>query len=75
MNKTIGIGMLISGLFFALCGMLTITHAGTSGMAAVSVDTALFVGGGLALLVAGLLLVNNVHLSPPGSLMVRRGEK
>lgn len=75
MNRTVGIAMLISGLFFGLCGVLCFTGADASPLpAAVKVDTALFCGGGLALFVVGLLLLNDVRMAPPGSLMVRRGQ-
>ena len=67
--------MLISGLFFGLCGVLCFTGIDMSQLsAAVEVDTALFLGGGLTLVVVGLLLMNDVHVAAPGSLMVRRGE-
>lgn len=66
--------MLISGIFFGLCGVLSLTGADTyqfHGM--VSLDSALFLGGAITLFVVGILLMQDVHLAPPGSLMVRRG--
>ncbi len=74
MNRTVGIVMMITGIFFGICGILSFTGADTSQLAAgLSVDTALFLGGGITLFVVGILLLNDVHVSPPGSLMVRRG--
>ena len=67
--------MVIAGIFFGICGILCFTGAVTSHLAAgVSVGTALFLGGGITLLVVGILLLNDVHVAPPGSLMVRRGQ-
>ena len=67
--------MVIAGIFFGICGVLSFTGADVSHLSSVvSVDTALFLGGGLTLFVVGILLMNDVHVSPPGSLMVRRGE-
>ncbi|MGB3527424.1 MAG: hypothetical protein WBB32_15830 [Flavobacteriales bacterium] len=73
MNRTIGIASLISGIFFGLCGLL---HLGSAHLAELSdvfdLNTVLFLGGGFALFVGGILLLQDVQVSPPGSLMVRR---
>ncbi len=75
MNRTVGMVMIIAGIFFGICGVLSFTSVDTSHLSAgVSVDTALFLGGGFTLFVVGILLMNDVHVSPPGSLMVRRGQ-
>lgn len=66
--------MLVSGILFMLSGLLNIAESGSSAWAAVcSLNAVLFLGGGFSLLVVGMLLMNDVHVAPPGSLMVRRG--
>ena len=65
-----GIVMLVSGIFFGLCGLLHLAQSSD----AFDVNTVLFFGGGFTLFVVGILLMQDVHVAPPGSLMVRRGE-
>lgn len=73
MNKTIGIAALISGIFFGLCGLLHLIGVhGSAGADALDMNTVLFLGGGITLFVGGILLLLDVHLAAPGSLMVRR---
>ena len=75
MNRTMGMVMLISGIFFGLCGVVHLTGADVSQLReALDLNTALFLGGGSTLFVVGILLMNDVHVAAPGSLMVRRGE-
>ncbi len=71
MNRTMGIAVLISGILFGLCGLLHLAQVSD----ALDVNTALFVGGGFTFFVIGILLMQDVHVSPPGSLMVRRGAR
>ena len=70
MNRTIGMVMLVSGIFFGFCGLLHLAQSSD----AFDLNTALFLGGGFTLFVVGILLMQDVHVAPPGSLMVRRGE-
>lgn len=75
MNRTIGFAMLVVGVLFILSGVLNVLNSSVGVWNAVcSLDPVLFAGGGLGLLVVGFLLMNDVHLAPPGSLMVRRGK-
>lgn len=70
MNRTIGMVMLVSGIFFGICGLLHLSQFPD----AFDVNTVLFLGGGFTLFVVGILLMQDVHVAPPGSLMVRRGD-
>lgn len=62
--------MLITGLFFAVCGLAYVQ--GRGGIEVWTMDSALFLGSGMALLVVGGLLMGHLRLAPPGSLMTRR---
>ena len=74
MNRTMGFAMLVTGIFYLLCGVLYLIDVDVNSFAkAMDVNAGLFLGGGVGLLVLGILLMNDVHLAPPGSLMVRRG--
>lgn len=70
MNRTMGMVMLVSGIFFGICGLLHLTQSSD----AFDANTVLFLGGGFTLFVVGILLMQDVRVSPPGSLMVRRGD-
>lgn len=72
MNKLIGIALSISGLFFVVCAAFSIARS--SGQLIMDVDVTLFLLGGIGLLGCGALLWGDVSISPPGSLMVRRGD-
>ena len=67
--------MLISGIFFGICGLLHITGEDVVQWSnTFDLGTALFLGGGFSLFVIGILLIQDVHVAAPGSLMVRRGQ-
>ena len=68
----IGLAMLITGLFFVACGLAYVQGREGAGMAVLTMDSVLFLGSGMALLVAGGLLMGHLRLGPPGSLMTRR---
>lgn len=64
--------MLITGLFFVACGLAYVQEHRAAGLEVVTMDSVLFLGSGLALLVAGGMLMVDMRLAPPGSLMTRR---
>ena len=74
MNRTVGFAMLVTALLFILSGLLDATGSDVAGTAAFcSLNAILFLGGGIFLAVVGALLMQDVRIAPPGSLMVRRG--
>lgn len=76
MNRTVGLATLVTGIFFILSGLLYITGTDAAGWAVIcSLNAALFLDSGLLLAVVGILLMQDVRVAPPGSLMVRRGRK